>query len=130
MVERTNQHEASGEVVPRSLEYRSNAHLLLAQQPNYFGNLPELGIPPVVEITKDTSFEEVTCVALNPATDVVEATVEVKRATGYGGDTCGPGSREWVRFYLSYDEGATWLDVGLSSFTAHDIPDAEDCAGG
>jgi len=111
-----------------SLEYRQSMHVLLAQQPNYFGNLPELGVPPVVEIIGNTYFEEVTCVALSPGADVVEATVEVKRSTGYGGDLCSTGSTEWVRFYLSYDEGATWEDVGLSSFTAHDIPDAQDCA--
>jgi hypothetical protein len=110
------------------LEYRQQIHVLLAQQPNYFGNMPELGIPPVVEIVADTFFEEATCVAFNPDTDILEATVEVKRSNGYGGDPCGPGSTEWVRFYLSYDDGATWEDVGLSSFNAHDIPDSTDCA--
>ena len=110
------------------LEYRAQAHVLLAQQPNYFGNLPEFGVPPVVEIVGDTYFEEATCVAFNPDTDVLEATVEVKRSTGYGGDSCSPGSTEWVRFYVSYDDGATWEDVGLSSFNAHDIPDSTDCA--
>src|SRR5262245_60375690 len=97
--------------VAAMLEYRQQAHMLLAQQPNYFGNLPELGIPPVVEIVADTFFEEATCVAFNPDTDVLEATIEVKRAFGYGGDPCSPGSTEWVRFYLSYDDGATWEDV-------------------
>lgn len=111
-----------------SLGYRERVHALLAENPNYFGNLPELGIPPAVEIIGDTFYEEATCVALNPEVDVLEATIAIKRSNGYGGDLCSPGSTEWVRFYISYDEGATWEDVGLSSFNAHDIPDSTDCA--
>ena len=113
---------------PEHVKLRQRAHILLAQNPNYFGNLPDVGIAPVVEIIGDTFYEEVTCLAYNPDVEVLEATVQVKRASGYGSDLCGPGSTEWVRFYISYDDGATWQDVGLGSFKAHDIPDSRDCA--
>lgn len=59
---------------------------------------------------------------------MLEATVQIRRSAGYGGDLCSAGSTEWVRLYLSYDGGATWEDVGLGSFSAHDIPDSVDCA--
>ena len=114
--------------IARLVELRETAHVLLAQNPNYFGNLPGSGYDPVVEITGDTFFEQLSCVGLNPDQDVLEATVLIKRAFGYGGGLCSKGSIEWVRFYISYDEGATWEDVGLGSFNAHDIPDSVDCA--
>jgi hypothetical protein len=38
------------------------------------------------------------------------------------GTLCSEGSTEYVRFYLSYDEGTTWTDLGLEQFQVHDIP--------
>jgi hypothetical protein len=76
----------------------------------------------------DTFYEQLTCVGLNPDLDVIEATVVLKQGGGYNGDLCSQGSREWVRFYISYDSGATWADVGLSSFEANDVPVGLDCA--
>ena len=113
--------------IDESMRHRKELNKLLAVNPNYFGNLEDSPFTQELEIIKDTAFEQVTCVGFNPDTDVLEATVQVKLPTGYGGDLCSPGSTEWVRFYISYDEGATWEDVGLGSFNAHDIPDSEDC---
>lgn len=121
--------DAGGGDDARRLELRRRVHVLIAQNPNYFGNLPDLGIAPEVEIVGDTIYEQASCLAYNPDVEVLEATVQVKRSSGYGGDLCSPGSTEWVRFYLSYDNGATWQDIGLGSFKAHDIPDSRDCAG-
>jgi hypothetical protein len=95
------------------LQHRQNVQLLLAHNPNYFGNLPELDIPPVIELTNDTYFEEL--VQVGYADGVLSATVELKRPVGYGA-----GSTEWVRFHLSTDEGVSWTDAGLASFTATD----------
>ena len=119
--------DRSPEEVKKLLEQRSQLHLLLAENPNYFGNISNSGFQPNVEIIQDTYFEQVSCVGLNPDTDVLEATVQIKRPFGYGGDLCSSGSTEWVRFYISYDEGSTWEDVGLGSFNTHDIPDGADC---
>ena len=113
--------------IDESLRFRKELHTLLAVNPNHFGNLVDTPFEPQLEIIGDTDFEQVTCVGFNPDTDVLEATVQVKLPTGYGGDLCSPGSTEWVRFHISYDEGATWEDVGLGSFNAHDIPDSVDC---
>jgi len=119
--------DPSPEELKRLLEQRGALHLLLAENPNYFGNLSDSGWEAKFEIVNDVFFEQVSCVGLNPDNDTLEATVQLKRPFGYGGDLCSAGSTEWVRFYLSYDEGATWEDVGLGSFNAHDIPDAVDC---
>jgi hypothetical protein len=114
--------------IEKHLKLRSEHHRLLAANPNHFGNLVGVDLKPVVEIVAQPAFEQLTCVGFSPEQDTLEATVAIKRATGYGGDLCGNGSTEWVRFHISYDEGATWEDVGLGSFTAHDIPDGVDCA--
>lgn len=78
---------------------------LLAINPNYFGTLAESQLPPVLELAGNTTSEELTCVGYNPATAVLEATVAVKQNGGYAGNLCGPGSYEYVRFYLDYGSG-------------------------
>jgi hypothetical protein len=121
--------EVPDDELKRMLEQRSQVHRILAGNPNYFGNLPDSGFEPVQVLIGNTAFERLSCTALNPDADVLEATVQIRRSAGYGGDLCSAGSTEWVRFYLSYDGGTTWEDVGLGSFNAHDIPDSVDCAG-
>ena len=72
-------------------------------------------------ISLDTSYEELGCVGYNPEFRRIEAVVYIKRHTGYGGGLCGAGSREYVRFYLSFDDGATWEDQGDVSFVVWDL---------
>ncbi len=45
----------------------------------------------------------------------------INQDTGYSGELCSAGSQEYVRFYLSYDDGATWQDQGVTSITVHDV---------
>lgn len=100
---------------------------LLAINPNYFGNLLDVSdFQPVSKMIGNTSYEEITCVGFNPALNLLEATIQIKRPGGYNGTLCTPGSTEYVRFYIDY--GGGWIDAGLASFNAHDLPTAEDCA--
>ena len=98
----------------------------LATNLNYFGNLPNSIVKPVKKIITDTTYEQLTCVGFNPETNFLEATIAIKRPTGYGGDLCGSGSTEFVRFFIDY--GAGWEDAGLTAVTVHDIPTGKDCA--
>ena len=100
---------------------RGNFHMLLLANPNYFGNLTESEFEPVLSISGDTSFEEIGCVGFSDALSRLEAVVSIKQDSGYGGDLCTPGSQEYVRFYLSFDGGATWQDQGVTGYNAHDI---------
>jgi hypothetical protein len=106
---------------------RATFKALLAKNPNYFGNLEKVASKPVKKIVADTSYEQLTCVGFNPRTSFLEATIAVKRPTGYGGDLCEAGSIEYVRFFLDYGSG--WEDVGLAGVQVHDIPNQNDCAG-
>lgn len=113
----------------RNLELRRTFKLQLIQNPNYFGNLSELkieGIPdPVEQKIGDTTFEELTCLGYNPETEILTAIVEIKQGSGYLGDACTDGSREYVRFYLDYGDGS-WVDHGSASFNMHDLGFSDD----
>lgn len=113
-------------VLPKGHAERLQFHKLIAKNPNYFGNLPELKFPPVFELLNDTVFEELTCVGYNPDRGILEAVIHVKQATGYLGNACTPGSFEYIRFFV--DTGSGFVDAGLAAINVHDLPDANDCA--
>jgi len=107
--------------LPRALA-RSNMKTLLLANPNFFGNLAGSTFKPVLNIQSDTTYESIGCVGFNPQLNRLEAEVTIHQDAGYDGEVCSIGSQEFVRFYLSYDGGATWRDQGLTSFTVYDVP--------
>jgi hypothetical protein len=81
-----------------------------------------LGSPELLsDISLNTSYEELACIGYQAQFRRLESVVYVKRHAGYGGGLCSAGTREYVRFYLSYDNGATWQDQGITSFGVWDI---------
>lgn len=101
---------------------RGNFKKLLLTNPNYFGNLDEKFGKPVLKISASSFYEELGCVGYHLQQEMLEAVVYVKQQAGYGSDICGPGTSEYVRFYLSTDNGVTWQDQGLTSFQAYNVP--------
>jgi len=101
---------------------RENLHLLLLANPNYFGNLKDSPFKPILKIAGDSAYERLGCVGYSAALKRLEAVVSVNQVSGYSGGLCTNGSQEYVRFYLSFDNGATWQDQGSASFTVHDLP--------
>ena len=101
---------------------RENIHLLLLANPNYFGNLKDSPFEPVLNIAGDSNYEELGCVGYSAALNRLEAVVSINQVSGYSGGLCAAGSQEYVRFYMSFDNGATWQDQGVASFTVHDAP--------
>jgi hypothetical protein len=99
--------------------------LLLTNQ-NYFGNLLESKFKTVLPIAGNTYYEELACVGYHPQQERLEAVVYIYQPSGYGTDICGPGTPEYVRFYLSFDNGTTWQDQGMTSFQANNIPAGTD----
>ena len=59
----------------------------------------------------------------------MEATFSIKNSYGYSGDLCTAGSREYVRFYLDFHDGAGFIDQGNVAINVHDIPAGKDCNG-
>lgn len=81
-----------------------------------------LGSPELLaDISGNTSYEQLACVGYQPQFRRLEAAVYIKRHTGYGGGLCTPGTQEYVRFYLSFDNGISWQDQGITSFGVWDI---------
>jgi hypothetical protein len=72
----------------------------------------------------NTTYEEVKCVGLNRDLSVLHAGIQIKRAAGYSGGLCTPGSREYVAFYMNF--GGDWEYMGTSAVRVHDIPDIPD----
>lgn len=101
---------------------RTNFRTLLIGNENYFGNLPESKLNAAAKIVANKTYEEIGCVGFQPEFNRLEAVIYTRQSSGYGGGVCAPGTPEYVRFYLSFDNGATWQDQGISSFQAHDIP--------
>ncbi len=98
----------------------------LLQNPNYFGNIIESKLKPILPITGNTYYEELGCLGYHPQQKRLEGVVYVYQPSGYGTDICGPGTPEYVRFYLSFDNGATWQDQGMTSFQAFNIPEGTE----
>ena len=73
----------------------------------------------------NTFWEELGCVGYNPELSLLEATVTIKRATGYSGGLCTSGSTEYVRFFVDYEDGGGWRDEGVATVQVHDISDAD-----
>jgi hypothetical protein len=96
--------------------------------PNYFGNLADSPLKAVLPLSNSTFYEELGCLGYHPQQEQLEAVVYINQPSGYGTDICGPGTPEYVRFYLSFDGGATWVDQGLTSFQAYNIPEAPRAA--
>jgi hypothetical protein len=106
---------------------RRNFSSLLAANPNYFGNYPDLGLEPQKKLAANTKYEALTCVSFSPERDLLQGTIDVKLPFGYGGGLCATGSNEYVRFYVDY--GGGWEDAGTVGVKVHDIPAANDCEG-
>ncbi|MEV6956765.1 hypothetical protein [Streptomyces sp. NPDC051183] len=123
----SNQAESTGDNGREVEAHRKGFRLLLAANPNYFDTFPDIGIGPVFPLKGDTTYESLSCVAYSPERDRLEATLELRRPSGYSGGLCTPGSYEYVRFFVSYDEGATFADAGLAAVNVHDLLVEPDC---
>jgi len=108
----------------KEVEYeRSNFKLLMLENPNYFGNLASIfpEFAPVNIIANNTKYEELRCVGYNPSSRMLEAVIHIKQSFGYNTGICGQGSKEYVRFFIDWDNTNNWQDVGMVSFTVYNI---------
>jgi hypothetical protein len=57
----------------------------------------------------DTSYEELTCIGLDPNTpDTMVGVIQIKKSCGYSGNPCSDGSREYVTFWADFDGNGTF----------------------
>ncbi len=117
----STQSTAPSTTQPTVPEERSQfLHKLLINS-NYFGNVSDSPLKPVQPIKSNTTYEELKCVGFNPELSQLEGVVWIKQPSGYDGDICTSGSQEYVSFFLSYDNGVTWLPQGTVHFSVYDV---------
>ncbi len=109
------------------LAAREESHLLMAVGEKNFKKM-KLKTPLEFFMKKmNTSFEELGCIGYNPDLRELTAIVKIKKELGYSGTLCNQGSYEYVRFYLDYEDGNGWHDMGYVGVNVHDIPTKNDC---
>jgi hypothetical protein len=101
------------------LAHRNLRSLLLAN-PDYFGRITSNAFKAVLRIEQNTVYESIGYVAYSPSLDQLQATIHISESSGYSDANCL--SKEYVRFYLSYDGGSSWLDQGLNSVSVCNTP--------
>src|SRR4030095_16630064 len=71
----------------------------------------------------DTSFEELTCIGLDPNTpDTLVGVIQVKKISGYSGGPCTDGSLEYVTFWGDFDgNGSFETCLGTASVRVYDL---------
>lgn len=94
--------------------------MLRQQSLNKNNMLLSIGFP---QLSGITTWEELECVGYNPELSTVEAIVNIKQDSGYSGSLCSTGSPEYVRFFIDYNDGNGFENIGLASFRAYDISD-------
>ncbi|MCG8329764.1 MAG: hypothetical protein MI974_18860 [Chitinophagales bacterium] len=104
---------------------RANFKQLLAKNPNYFGSLAHSKFKVEKAIAGNTYYEELDCVGYNPELNELYATFLQKQESGYRSNLCGPGSREYVSFFVNYGSG--WLEQGCAAINVHNIKTGKDC---
>lgn len=103
---------------------RTNLRALLLRNPNYFGRITGSSFKAVLRIQEDTTYECLSWIGYNPQDELLEAVITLHQDRGYSVGNRGGGSVEYVRFYLSFDDGFSWQDQGLHSAKVSDAPGA------
>jgi hypothetical protein len=97
---------------------------MLFKEPKKFGKIQKVlkSTAAADDRSSPTFFEELTCVGYNPENNDLMAVVQIKQIEGYGGGPCGGGTQEYVRFFVDYERNGTWINEGVVSFIAYDLP--------
>ncbi len=98
---------------------RATFKSLVLGNPNYFGTFPSFPGKVVKPVGGNTTFEELTCLGLNPGANKLEAAFNIKQHSGYGTDACGAGTTEYVRFFVNDATG--WHDLGVSTVQVYNV---------
>jgi hypothetical protein len=73
----------------------------------------------IIKLQQNVRYEELTCIGYNRDQDELIATIKIKQPSGYSGNLCSKGSKEYVAFWADYGSG--WQYVGVTSVDVHDF---------
>lgn len=72
-------------------------------------------------------YERLTCVGLYPERNLLEAVIVIKQPVGYKGGLCYKGSKEYVAFYIDYQDGMGFVSAGApAEVRVHDLKKVKD----
>ncbi len=74
-----------------------------------------------VKTKGNVTYEELSCLGLDCNRDWLVATFIVKKPSGYSGNLCDDGSREYVTFWADWDNSCRWVYQGTNWIDVHDI---------
>ncbi len=100
--------------------------LLLQSNPNYFGNALSSSLPARKVVGSNICYEEILCLGYNPQQKLIAAVICLHQSDGYAAGTRISSEREYVRFYLSYDDGKSWEDQGCANMEVYNTTAATD----
>lgn len=66
-----------------------------------------------------TQWEEITTVRFNEKLKQLEAVITIKSRNGYSWPLSPNGSKEYIRFFIDWNETGNYEDAGLTSFLIH-----------
>ncbi len=121
------QNEVKQKRVDKRVEkIRADFKQLLIKNPNYFGNVTVKELAQkysvIEQMSSNVKYEKLVCVGLYPESNLLEAIIEVKLPYGFKGQLCDKGSKEYVAFYIDYNDGSGFVSVGApAEVNVHDI---------
>ena len=76
---------------------------------------------PVDTSKANVEYEELECVGLDYNTESLVATIKIKKNIGYSGDLCKAGSKEYLSFWIDWDDKCSWQYLNTVELKVHDI---------
>lgn len=72
-------------------------------------------------------YEELQCLGLDYNSEFLVASIKIKKKTGYNGDLCHAGSKEYVAFWIDWDNTCNWTYLNTVELKVHEINMAGNC---
>lgn len=69
----------------------------------------------------DISYEELTCVGLDTTEKEMVGIIHVKKKSGYSGDLCSSGSKQYVAFWVDRDLNGNYEFLGIGNVNVYDL---------
>lgn len=84
--------------------------------------IDEIGVfVPVDKSKANVDYEELECVGLDYHTDTLVATLAIKKNLGYAGNLCDDGSKEYIAFWIDWDDSCKWEYIDTVELNVHDL---------
>ncbi len=90
--------------------------------------IDDLSILVPIDTSKaNVDYEELECLGLDYNLESLVATIKIKKKYGFIGDLCDAGSKEYVSFWIDWDNSCSWEYLNTIELKVHDIKMQGDC---